>query len=193
GSGARSRRGFHDHGVFDLLHRREIPCRDRSTGNHYRGLPYGRRPDRRHRATAAGAGRSCAYRRPRRPCSNMKLDQLVAALPTRNSAIITLQEGSAVRHSFSGLAADVAKARANLTRWGVTAGVRVGVFAPNSYAYIVYDLALVDLGAIAVPFTDDFAGSLDRSLVNQYNIALMLLGADVKHAFGPEDDFVAFL
>src|SRR5215469_12393294 len=102
----------------------------------------------------------------------MKLDQLVAALPTKKNAIFTLQNGSVVRHGFDVLADDVAQARTNLIGWGVEAGMRVGVFAPNSYAYIAYDLALIDLRAIAVPFTDDFAGSLSRSLVDQYNIAL---------------------
>ena len=52
---------------------------------------------------------------------------------------------SPVRHSYADLADDVARARANLIRWNVKAGMRVGIFAPNSYAYIVYDLALVDL------------------------------------------------
>ena len=104
-----------------------------------------------------------------------------------------LQQGKEVRYSFDVLAQDVSQARANLIRWNVKAGMRVGMFAPNSYAYIVYDLALVDLGAISVPFTDDFAGSLDRSLVDQYNIALMLLGSGVRHGFEAEDHFVAFM
>jgi long-subunit acyl-CoA synthetase (AMP-forming) len=44
-----------------------------------------------------------------------------------------------------------------------------------------------------VPFTDDFAGSLNRALVDQYNVALMLVGAGVKHGFGEGDDFVAVI
>ena len=123
----------------------------------------------------------------------MKLDQLVADLPAKKGAVVMLHQGQSVRHGFAELAGDVARARANLTRWNVTAGMRVGFFAPNSYAYIVYDLALVDLRAIPVPFTDDFAGSLNRSLVDQYNIALMLLAKGVKHSFGDDDKFVAFI
>ena len=123
----------------------------------------------------------------------MKLDQLVAGLSAKKGAVLTLQQGQAVRHSFAELADDVARARAELMRWNVKAGMRVGVFAPNSYAYIVFDLALIDLGAIAVPFTDDFAGSLNRGLVDQYNIALMLLAKSVKHSFTADDHFVAFI
>ena len=107
--------------------------------------------------------------------------------------MITLQDGESVRRGFDTLADDVVRARANLMRWNVKAGIRVGIFAPNSYDYIVYDLALIDLRAISVPFTDDFAGSLNRSLMDQYNIALMLLGAGVKHCFGVDDHFVAFI
>ncbi|HXS05445.1 MAG TPA: AMP-binding protein [Rhizomicrobium sp.] len=123
----------------------------------------------------------------------MKLDQLVASLSAKKGAVVVLNQGQQIRHSFADLAEDVAKARANLIRWKVRAGMRVGVFAPNSYAYIVYDLALVDLGAISVPFTDDFTGSLNRALMDQYNVALMLVGAGVKHGFGEEDNFVAVM
>ncbi len=123
----------------------------------------------------------------------MKLDQLVAGLSAKKGAVLLLQQGQTVRHGFAGLADDVARARADLMRWNVKAGMRVGVFAPNSYAYIVFDLALIDLHAITVPFTDDFAGALDRALVDRYNIALMLLAKTVKHSFTAADDFVAFI
>ncbi len=123
----------------------------------------------------------------------MKLDQLVASLSSRKGAIITLFQGKPVRHSYAALADDVARARALLVRWNVKAGMRVGIFAPNSYAYIVYDLALVDLRAISVPFTDDFAGRLNRALVDEYDISLMLLAKGVRHAFDESDSFVALI
>src|SRR5690349_10197556 len=120
----------------------------------------------------------------------MEIDQLVPSLPARKGAIITLFQGKAIRHPYAALADDVARARANLIRWNVKAGMRVGIFAPNSYAYIAYDLALVDLRAISVPFTDDFAGGLNRDLVDKYEISLMLLAANVRHGFGDDDRFV---
>ena len=123
----------------------------------------------------------------------MILDQLVASLSARNGAIITLERGKPVRHSYAGLADDVARARDQLTRWNVRAGTRVGIFAPNSYLYVVYDLALVDLHAISVPFTDDFAGSINLELLDRYNISLMLLGKNVSHGFSNEDTCVAFI
>src|ERR1700761_924370 len=123
----------------------------------------------------------------------MKLDQLVARLSVRKGAIITLLQGKPVRHNYADLAGDVARAKENLLRWNVKAGMRVGLFAPNSYAYIVYDLALVDLKAISVPFTDDFAGAIDHALVDRYHISFLLLASSVKHSFGSGDNFIALI
>src|ERR1700720_2776965 len=109
----------------------------------------------------------------------MQFDQLIAAISAKKGAIVTFAQGKSVRHSYAALADDVARARENLIRWKVRAGMRVGIFAPNSYAYIVYDLALIDLGAISVAFTDDFAGSIDRALIDQYNISLLLVAKGV--------------
>ncbi len=123
----------------------------------------------------------------------MKFDHLVPSLSARKGAIITLFQGKPVRHGYAALADDVARARALLTRWNVKAGMRVGIFAPNSYAYIVYDLALVDLRAISVPFTADFASMLNRELVDKYDISLMLLAKGVRHGFNDGDAFVALI
>jgi long-chain acyl-CoA synthetase len=123
----------------------------------------------------------------------MKLDQLVPALCSRNGAIITLAGGKPVRHAFKDLADDVAQARKRLAGWGVGPGMRVGVFAPNSYLYIVHDLALVDLRAISVPFTDDFAGELGPALAEKYRLSLMLLSRNAKHGFDAQDRHVALL
>ena len=123
----------------------------------------------------------------------MEIDKIVPSLSTRKGAIITLFQGKPVRHPYAALADDVARVRADLIRWNVKAGMRVGIFAPNSYAYIVYDLALVDLKAISVPFTDDFAGMLNRDLVDKYDISLMLLAKGVRHGFGDSDTFVALI
>ena len=123
----------------------------------------------------------------------MQFDQLIAGISTRKGAIITLSQGKSVRHSYAALAGDVARAKENLIRWKVKPGMRVGIFAPNSYAYAVYDLALIDLRAISVAFTDDFAGSVDRELIDRYHISLLLVANGVKHAFTTEDAFVALM
>ena len=72
------------------------------------------------------------------------------------------------------LAKDVARASENLRKWGVGVGSRVGIFAPNCYHWLVYDLAMIEMGAISVRFTDDFAGKINRDLLDRYQIALLL-------------------
>ena len=123
----------------------------------------------------------------------MQFDQLIAGISAKKGGIISFTQGKAVRHSYAALADDVARARENLIRWKVRAGMRVGIFAPNCYAYIVYDLALIDLRAISVAFTDDFAGSINRALIDQYNICLLLVAKNVVHGFTREDRFVALM
>jgi long-chain acyl-CoA synthetase len=123
----------------------------------------------------------------------MKFDHLLTGLSSKNGGITMLGDGKPVRYGFARLAEDVARAKEQLVRWKVKAGTRVGMFAPNSYAYIVYDLALIGLDAIAVPFTDDFARSLDRELIARHNIALLLLSKSAAHSFNAEDKYVAYI
>ena len=78
---------------------------------------------------------------------------------------------------------DVVRVRDALRAWGVQAGIRVGIYAPNSYHWLVHDLALIELGAISVPFTDDFAGKVNQALLDQYNIALLLIAKAMRACF----------
>ena len=92
----------------------------------------------------------------------MELRKLIADLPGKKNSAYTFERGKTIRHPFANLASDVALARKSLTAWGVKAGMRVGIFAPNSYHWLVHDLALIDVGAISVAFTDDFAGRINE-------------------------------
>lgn len=125
--------------------------------------------------------------------NDLKFDQLVESLSARKGAIIALERGKPVRYGYADLAGDVARVRDQLVRWNVKPGMRVGLFGPNSYTYIVYDLALVDLRAITVPFTDDFAGALGPELVERYNLSLFVLAAGVPHNFSGEETYVAVM
>jgi long-subunit acyl-CoA synthetase (AMP-forming) len=123
----------------------------------------------------------------------MQFQTLVAGLPRKKSAIFTFERGKAVRHSYADLHNDVIAARDALRSWGVTAGTRVGIYAPNSYYWLVHDLALVEIGAISVPFTDDFAGSVNDALLERYNIALLLIARAGARLFPEKPAHVAFL
>jgi len=123
----------------------------------------------------------------------MRFERLLTGLSGKKGAITALADGKPVRYSYADLAGDVARVKNQLTSWNVKPGVRVGMFASNSYAYIVHDLALIGLGAIAVPFTDDFTASLNPKLVETHNLALLLLSQKARHAFNAGDRHVAFI
>ena len=105
----------------------------------------------------------------------MDFCSLVAALPGKKGAIYTFERGKTARHSHAALYDDVVRVRESLRAWGVKAGTRVGIYAPNSYHWLVFDLALIELNAISVPFTDDFAGKINQDLLDRYNVALLLI------------------
>src|SRR5258706_14161500 len=99
----------------------------------------------------------------------MEFHSLVAELPRKKSPIETFERGKAVRHPHAALHDDVVRACEGLRAWGVAAGTRVGILAPNSHHWLVYDLALTQLGAISVPFTDNSAGRINQELLDKYN------------------------
>ena len=105
----------------------------------------------------------------------MNLGEVVASLPTKRAAVYMFERGKVTKHPYALLAHDIARALENLRSWGVAAGSRVGVFAPNSYHWLVYDMAMIEMGAVSVPFTDDFAGKIDRDLLDRHQISLLLI------------------
>jgi long-chain acyl-CoA synthetase len=123
----------------------------------------------------------------------MDFRSLVASLPGKKASVYTFDRGKTVRHPHAALHADVVDARTRLRNWGVGVGTRVGIYAPNSYQWLVHDLALIELGAILVPFTDDFAGKVNQELLDQYNIALLLISKSHARIFADKLAHVAFL
>jgi long-chain acyl-CoA synthetase len=123
----------------------------------------------------------------------MQLRELVSRASMGNAAIYTFERGNSIRYPFSQLAKDAERAHLLLAQWGVRPGMRVGIYAPNSYQWIVYDLALIEIGAISVPFTDDFAGKVNQELLDRYNISLMLIATKHAKQFSPKPPHVALI
>jgi acyl-coenzyme A synthetase/AMP-(fatty) acid ligase len=71
--------------------------------------------------------------------------------------------------------------------------MRVGIYAPNSYHWLVHDLALIAIGAISVPFTDDFAGAVNDDLLTRYDIALLLIAKSSARLFPQRPTHVALI
>ena len=122
----------------------------------------------------------------------MEFGALLASLPSRKGSVYVFDKGKILKHPFAELAKDVARAIDDLRRWGIAQGQRVGLFAPNCYFWLVYDLAIIKLGAISVPFTDDFAGKLDRDTLDKYQVSLLLVTKG-REPSRPKPDYVAYL
>jgi len=123
----------------------------------------------------------------------MEFRSLLAALPGKRQAIYEFDHGRVTRHRHAELHDDVVRVREKLRAWGVKVGSRVGIYAPNSYHWLVHDLALIELGAISVPFTDDFADKISQTLLDQYNIALLLITKASARLFAQRPAHVAFI
>lgn len=112
----------------------------------------------------------------------MDLTKLSAHAAQRNAdnAIITIERGQTVRRTYSQLTRDVDAVCERLSKWGLTAGMRVGIHAPNCYEWVVYDLALLQMRAVSVAFTDDFAEVPPAELIEQYQLSLFIRGPNAR-------------
>jgi long-chain acyl-CoA synthetase len=109
----------------------------------------------------------------------MDLRRLTARMSEQKHAnqVLTFEKGQAVKRTHETVYADVMAARTRLEAWGVRAGMRVGIWAPNCYEWIIYDVALLELRALSVAFTDDFASMSAGELMEKYSLSLLLLPA----------------
>lgn len=123
----------------------------------------------------------------------MDFQHLIAGLPGKTGSAHVFRRGTITTHPFRALADEVETARQTLAGWGVRLGMRVGIYAPNGHAWLVHDLALIALGAVSVPVTDDFAGQVNDDLLARYDIALLLIGKNHAKAFPNRPAHIAFL
>lgn len=114
---------------------------------------------------------------------SLDLGKLVGNLRHARGAIHTLENGIAVERSYQELRRHCAAAVEILRGWGVAPGARVGIFAPNSYLWLVYDLALLEIGAVSVAFTDDFKDSLGDDILKKYQVPILLTVKDFRGRF----------
>jgi long-subunit acyl-CoA synthetase (AMP-forming) len=85
--------------------------------------------------------------------------------------------GKPAGRSFPEVRADVLELAARLRSAGVEPGMRVGLLGPNSYAWMLHDLALQSLGVISVAFPDHPPCPLPE-LHARYRLNLLLAAGD---------------
>jgi long-subunit acyl-CoA synthetase (AMP-forming) len=72
--------------------------------------------------------------------------------------------------------------------------MRVGILACNCYEWIIYDVALLELRAVSVAFTDDFSAMSSDELIDKYSLSLLLIqNSNEAHKQGRHSQAVALL
>ncbi len=106
----------------------------------------------------------------------MDLRRLVSHMSEQKhqNVIITFEKGQVVRRTHEIVCTDVLAAVAKLRSWGVRPGMRVGISTCNCYEWIIYEVAFLELRALSVAFTDDFAAMSGGELIDKYSLALLL-------------------
>jgi long-chain acyl-CoA synthetase len=123
--------------------------------------------------------------------SGVQLTELLAQVAeTPMSTIVTYEGGRVVRRRYAQLAEDVRTAAEALRRWGVVPGMRIGLRAPNCYEWLVFDLALIELRAVTVAFTDDFVDWTPAGLAERYALGLLLT---IRRDAGEPDERPTFV
>ena len=123
----------------------------------------------------------------------MDFQQLIDSMRHKSGSLWWLENGVRAGRSYSTLYQDVQETRGKLLAWGVSAGTRVGLYAPNSWRWLVYDLALIDIGAVSVAFTDDFRNDIGEALLERHAIELFLTAKANAKFFPAPSPHVAFI
>ena len=124
----------------------------------------------------------------------MNLTGILARLDDhKGQGILYFEKGRVVRRDFPAVRKDVEKAIERLKGYGVKAGMRVGIRATNCYPWMVYDIALLELRAVSVAFTEDFFPTPADELQEKYKLALILAYSKDKPAIESKKGIVAFI
>ncbi len=111
--------------------------------------------------------------------------QLLAATVARvgdQPALGTISDGRLSWRTWSEIDEDVRHFAAQLRQANIGAGDRVAQWAPNSYAWIVTDLALLSIGAVHVPLHMSLAESQVGELLGLATAKLLIVDGSRSHA-----------
>jgi amino acid adenylation domain-containing protein len=89
-------------------------------------------------------------------------------------------QGQLVRKNYPTVRADIEQVIKELRRWGVETRMRIGILATNCYEYVLYDIALMEMGCTSLTFPEEFGNKTSRQLVDDYELNLLLLSQSDK-------------
>lgn len=106
----------------------------------------------------------------------LKLKQRFSELPKQ--VLHCFHKGQLVRKHYPEVAEDIQTALTRLKSWGVESRMRVGILSENCYEWIVYEMALLDLGCVIVCFPPEELTDLSvDELAEKYAVDLLLISA----------------
>ncbi|KUL37330.1 hypothetical protein ADL22_21925 [Streptomyces sp. NRRL F-4489] len=105
------------------------------------------------------------------------LHHKLAARPDRQMRFLAL-DGTLVTKTFADIHADVERTVSELRACGIGAGDKVGILGPNSYAWVVADLALLALECVSVALPAERGERVDAArLCETYDLSALLFSA----------------
>jgi long-chain acyl-CoA synthetase len=125
-------------------------------------------------------GANANWHRPLQAMTPDALQRRLAEAPDQRLRLISASGVEEVR-SFAELLADARLLQSELASCGVSAGDLVGILGPNSYAWIVADIALVMLGCVSVaPPLERAGGPVDaEAILDRYALSALLISESV--------------
>jgi long-subunit acyl-CoA synthetase (AMP-forming) len=81
--------------------------------------------------------------------------------------------GAIVTRTFAEIYEDARETARRLESWGVREGMRVGILGPNSYTWVLYDLASILLRATTVAFPEGVYLGEPQEIFDHYRLALL--------------------
>jgi len=108
--------------------------------------------------------------------AGIRLDELGTRLVDSAAGLVFVDEdGDAQEHTFRELHADVSSLVKQLHGCGVADGSRIGILAPNSYRWMVWDLAIISLKGVSVALTQDRLADTLPALIARYSLQLLVV------------------
>ncbi len=104
----------------------------------------------------------------------MHLKEIVSRLRGCEARVHFLSEqGEAQSYRFAELHDEVQALADELRRLGVVPGMRIGILAPSSYRWLVWDLAILGCGGISVAFPHEGYGRSIKEAIERLSLSLV--------------------
>lgn len=109
----------------------------------------------------------------------MKLEDIIERLRGESCTLTFVDDkGAPAVKTFHQLHGDTLAVVERMNALGVTAGCRVGIAAPSTYPWIVWDLACIALGCVSVALPNDKPQREWHELIETYRLTLLAVESD---------------